>query len=98
MARKPKPPFKRVELAWADAYSVDGWTPVAELQAMIDKAPEYDDHATGYVVAENERWVAISNAVTHDPEGAGWRGAATMVIPKGMVLRGKRGERRGNGK
>lgn len=88
MSQKPKPPFKRVEVAWADAHSVDAWTPVTDLQAMIDQAPEYDDHATGYLVAQNERWVVLANAMSYDAGGDFWQAACSMVVPRGMVLRG----------
>lgn len=101
MSQKPEHPFKKVAVEWADAYSIDGWHPVTELQAMIDHPPDHPDGAVGFLVAENKDWIVLSNATAL--EGGAWSGAASLAIPRGMIRKlevvgAPRGERRGKRK
>lgn len=68
--------YKIVMVEWTDAWSEDGWTPIAKLPAKKDDAKVI---SVGLLVMEDNDFYYLAGCV------AGNDAACTIVIPKGMV-------------
>ncbi len=84
-----KLPFQRVRVVWLDAYSTDTWE---NFKAGGEYPWQRHEVITeGWLIAENDEYVAVAASVGPDPEGGGYFDATgIMHIPRKMVVSQKK--------
>lgn len=81
MSNLRKPPFAWVRLAWEDAFTDDEWQTVEDY-VIHDQIVQSE----GYLVKENEKYVAIAANVSYNADLKTWSMMGALIITRRMII------------
>jgi hypothetical protein len=76
--------YKKVEVFWRDAFTIDGWHSLADVNKKVTEGA--DCQTVGYLIQDTQDWLVVAATVGRDISedceiGSCW------IIPRGMITK-----------